>query len=84
MQAGGRRGGLKKGLSGGLRTAHFKRRSSSMRSALETERYREYIRQSQEGFDASLQVFAGQLWRDAGAHYHSHLNNLCARLDYNG
>lgn len=44
------------------------RRISSMRSALDTEKYREYIRQSQEGFDSSLQVFAGQLWRDAGAH----------------
>lgn len=39
-----------------------------MRSALETGRYREYIQQSQAGFDASLQVFASHLWRDAEGH----------------
>ena len=39
-----------------------------MRAALDTAEYREYIRQSQEGFDASLHEFARQLWRDAAAH----------------
>ncbi len=39
-----------------------------MRAALDTKRYREYIQRSQEGFDASLQVFASHLWHDAEGH----------------
>ncbi|CBN79179.1 Spc97 [Ectocarpus siliculosus] len=76
--------GPRRSLSGSRRIENLKRRSSSMRSALDTKRYKEYIQRSQEGFDASLQVFASHLWHDAEGHYHSHLNNLCARLDYNG
>eukprot|EP00903_Cladosiphon_okamuranus_P016182 g14933.t1 len=79
----GGRYGQRKGLSGGRRTEHLKRRSCTMRSALDTERYKEYIQHSREGFDASLEDFASHLWHDADGHYHSHLNNLCARLDYN-
>lgn len=39
-----------------------------MRAALDTDKYRQYIRQSEEGFDASLHAFSEQLWRDAEAH----------------
>lgn len=39
-----------------------------MRSALDTKMYKEYIQRSQEGFDASLQVFASHLWHDAEGH----------------
>lgn len=39
-----------------------------MRSALDTKWYKEYIQRSQEGFDASLQVFASHLWHDAEGH----------------
>ena len=51
---------------------------------LNTESYRRMINRFEQVFHSNLSEFVSQLKSDSDGRYHSHLENLCIRLDYNG
>lgn len=42
------------------------------------------IENFKRNFDENLQLFMSQLLDKSHLQFHSHLSNLCTRLDYNG
>jgi len=51
---------------------------------LNTESYKRMISRFQQVFDSNLSEFMTQLISDNDGRYHTHLSNLCIRLDFNG
>lgn len=51
---------------------------------LNTESYKRMITRFEQVFNLNLREFMSQLMSDSDGRYHTHLSNLCTRLDYNG
>ena len=51
---------------------------------LNTESYKRMISRFEQVFDSNLSEFMTQLISDNDGRYHTHLSNLCIRLDFNG
>lgn len=58
--------------------------SQSARLQASQPEFVQAIVEFQRDFDQHLGDFMKRLWDDSRAQYHSHLANLCTRLDYNG
>jgi len=58
--------------------------TTRMQKAIQSENYQKMIKRFIQVFDTQLHDFMRQLMTDSHAHYHSHLSNLCTRLDFNG
>jgi len=48
------------------------------------DQYKDMVARFSESFDNLLGDFMEKLFHDAHTQYHSHLSNLCTRLDFNG
>lgn len=56
-----------------------------MKKAILSDNYQRMIQRFVQVFDTQINDFMKQLMAaDSHAHYHSHLSNLCTRLDFNG
>lgn len=51
---------------------------------LNSDSYRRMILRFEQVFNSNLSEFMTQLMSDSNSHAHTHLANLCVRLDYNG
>jgi len=51
---------------------------------LNTESYKRMISRFEQVFNLNLSEFMSQLMSDSDGRYHTHLANLCTRLDFNG
>lgn len=51
---------------------------------LKSDSYRKMISRFEQVFNSNLSEFMTQLMSDSNSHAHTHLANLCVRLDYNG
>jgi len=51
---------------------------------LNTDSYRRMISRFEQVFNSNLSEFMTQLMSDSNGSAHTHLQNLCVRLDYNG
>ena len=51
---------------------------------VDCEDYKAVITKFGIRLDGYLEEFMRRLWDDSKAQFHSHLSNLCTRLDYNG
>jgi len=51
---------------------------------LKSDSYRRMISRFEQVFNSNLSEFMSQLMSDSNSHAHTHLANLCVRLDYNG
>jgi len=51
---------------------------------LNSDSYRKMILRFEQVFNSNLSEFMTQLMSDSNSHAHTHLANLCVRLDYNG
>jgi gamma-tubulin complex component 2 len=68
-----------------LRNSRIKVQEQHVRAIVTQDSYRAMIRRSQTTFDTMLDQFMDELLREAThGEYHSHLSNLCTRLDFNG
>jgi len=68
-----------------LRRARIKVQEEHIRGIVSQESYRQMIRRSETTFDTMLSSFMDELIKEAThGEYHSHLTNLCTRLDFNG
>merc|ERR1712137_1360167 len=69
---------------GALRRTRVKVQSEHLRQVVSTSSYRDIILRSQTRFDTILTEFMESLVQEAArGEYHSHLTNLCTRLDFN-
>jgi len=67
-----------------LRKTRIKVQEQHMRAIVTQESYRQTILRSQTTFDSMLNTFMDDLIKEAmHGEYHSHLTNLCTRLDFN-
>lgn len=51
---------------------------------LKSDSYKRMIARFEQVFNSNLSEFMQQLMSDSTSHAHTHLANLCVRLDYNG
>lgn len=58
--------------------------TARMQKAILSDNYQKMIERFIQVFDTQLNDFMKQLMADSNVHYHSHLSNLCTRLDFNG
>ena len=58
--------------------------TARMQKAILSDNYQRMIERFIQVFDTQLIDFMRQLMVDSHTHYHSHLSNLCTRLDFNG
>ena len=58
--------------------------TSRMQKAILSKNYQKMIQRFVQVFDTQINDFMKQLMVDSHEHYHSHLSNLCTRLDFNG
>lgn len=65
-----------------LRNKRVKKRVALVERELTNESYKRMIRRYEDVFDTSLGDFMNKLREDS--RFHSHLSNLCIRLDFNG
>ena len=73
---------MKKRMEG--RKLRMKNLSEALQEELGKGGYGRMIAKFEASFDTLLSQFMKALLADADAQYHSHLSNLCVRLDYNG
>ena len=66
------------------RKGRMKAWSEELTIELQKNSYKKMIEKFQKRFDETLGQFMKSLLADKDAQYHSHLSNLCIRLDYNG
>mmetsp|Transcript_14171 Transcript_14171/g.27546 ORF Transcript_14171/g.27546 Transcript_14171/m.27546 type:complete len:1328 (-) Transcript_14171:56-4039(-) len=67
-----------------LRKTRIKVQEEHIRRIVTQDSYRQMILRSQETFDGMLNQFMDELLKEATqGEYHSHLTNLCTRLDFN-
>ena len=55
-----------------------------MQKAILSDNYQRMIERFIQVFDTQMNDFMKQLLADSHFRYHSHLSNLCTRLDFNG
>merc|ERR1711865_760194 len=60
------------------------RQVEKLQRELNTESYKRMITRFEQVFNSNLSEFMTQLMSDSNSHAHTHLQNLCVRLDYNG
>lgn len=58
--------------------------TARMQKAIQSDNYQKMIERFIQVFDSQISDFMKQLMADSHTHYHSHLSNLCTRLDFNG
>ena len=66
------------------RRARKKKQIDRLQRELNTESYKKMIVRFEQVFNTHLSEFMSQLMSDSDGGYHSHLSNLCIRLDFNG
>ena len=66
------------------RKARKQRQIEMLRRELKTDQYQTMISKFEQVFNSNLSEFMSQLMTDSEGRYHTHLQNLCTRLDYNG
>ncbi len=69
---------------GQQRKARKQKQIVMLQRELSTESYKNMISRFEQVFNSNLSEFMTQLMKDSEGRYHSHLSNLCVRLDYNG
>lgn len=69
---------------GQQRKARKQKQIAMLQRELSTESYKNMISRFEQVFNSNLSEFMTQLMKDSEGRYHSHLSNLCVRLDYNG
>mmetsp|Transcript_17845 Transcript_17845/g.40549 ORF Transcript_17845/g.40549 Transcript_17845/m.40549 type:complete len:86 (+) Transcript_17845:4581-4838(+) len=67
-----------------LRDQRVRDHTARMKKEVLSDPYRRMINKFVEVFDSNLSKFMTQLLEDSRIQNHSHLTNLCTRLDYNG
>lgn len=55
-----------------------------LQNELQTENYKHMVTKFEEVFNTHLSEFMSLLMSNSDGRYHTHLSNLCIRLDYNG
>jgi gamma-tubulin complex component 2 len=58
--------------------------TEEVKRGLVADSYTQMVKRFAASFDSLLASFMQKLFADAHSQYHSHLTNLCTRLDYNG
>ena len=66
------------------RKVRKQRQIDMLQRELRTETYKNMIIRFEQVFNSNLSEFMKQLMADSEGRYHTHLSNLCVRLDYNG
>jgi hypothetical protein len=66
------------------RVNRIKKQAERIERELNKDSYKRMIVRFNEVFNSNLGEFMTQLMSDADGRYHTHLSNLCTRLDYNG
>jgi len=66
------------------RLARKQKQIDRLQKELQTENYQHMVEKFEEVFNTHLSEFMSLLISDSDGRYHTHLANLCVRLDYNG
>ena len=67
-----------------IRRQRIEVQGEHIRESVTHEAYIRMIKKFQDNFDSMLQMFLKLLLDRSHAQFHSHLSNLCTRIDYNG